>query len=149
MKTLTNPYDPPDCFFGGSRNPVGPKLTFQQAETNPNELICRWTPPSVYSGYGKVLHGGIQSGVFDETMGWTAYHITGLVAITASLNVDFLKPVLVEQEIEVRCRMESSSDSKVTLSAEMKNESGEICSKASGTFYVMEADRFKQIMVQE
>lgn len=144
MKTITNPYDPPECFFGGSLNPIGPRLTFQATETNPNELICQWTPPSVYSGYGKVLHGGIQSGLFDETMGWTAYHLTGLVAITASLHVDFLKPLFVEQQIEVRCRMESVADSRVTLSAEIRDESGAICSKASGTFRVMEPDRFKR-----
>jgi len=103
----------------------------------------------VYSGYGKVLHGGIQSGLFDETMGWTAYHLTGLVAITASLHVDFLKPLFVEQEIEVRCRMESSSDSKVILSGEIRDESGVICSKASGTFCLMEPDRFKRIIGEE
>jgi acyl-coenzyme A thioesterase PaaI-like protein len=103
----------------------------------------------VYAGYGKILHGGIQSGVFDETMGWTAYHLTGLVAITASLQVEFLKPLFVEQKIEVRCRMESSSHSKVVLSAEIRDESGIICSKASGTFAVMEPDRFKRIMGEE
>lgn len=149
MKKIINPYDPPWCFFGGNLNPVGPRLIFQVAETNPDELICRWTPPSVFSGYGNVLHGGIQSGIFDETMGWTAYHRTGLAAITASLSVEFLKPVLVEQEIEVRCRMESRFNSKAALSAEMRNESGEVCSKASGTFQLMEADRLKRVMGQE
>jgi hypothetical protein len=31
---------------------------------------------------GRILHGGIQSGLFDEIMGWTAMHVTKQVGVT-------------------------------------------------------------------
>ncbi|MHB8205623.1 MAG: hotdog fold domain-containing protein [Desulfomonilaceae bacterium] len=46
----------------------------------------------------------------------------------------FLKPVYVEQQIEVRCRIESRNGSRINLTAEIKNSRQEICSKATGTY---------------
>ncbi len=147
MKIIPNPYT--DCFFCGSHNPAGLRLTFQETGTSPNELTCRWRPSSLYVGLGKVLHGGIQSGLFDEIMGWTTFHLTGHQGVTVSLHVDFLKPLFVEQEIEIRCRIESIADSKVNLSGEIKNGEGATCSRASGTYLVMEPDRFKRIVRED
>ena len=143
MRTLPNPYSAAGCFFCGQSNPHGLKLTFQETETEPNELICQWTPPSIYKGFGKVLHGGIQSGLFDEIMGWTTLHLTQTVAVTASLNVNFLKPLYVEQLIEVRCRIQSRDGTRVLLEAEIKNSEGDICSTATGTYVILKRERFE------
>ena len=143
MKTLPNPYSATGCFFCGQSNPQGLKLTFQETETEPNEVVCEWTPSSIYKGFGKVLHGGIQSGLFDEIMGWTTLHLTQTVAVTASLNVTFLKPLYVEQLIEVRCRIHSREGAKVNLEAEIKDSSGAVCTTATGTYVILDRDRFK------
>ncbi len=112
MKTVPNPYRAGGCFFCGPSNPQGLKLTFQETETEPNELVCQWVPASMYKGFGKILHGGIQSGLFDEIMGWTTLHLTQQVAVTSALKVNFLKPLYVEQPIEVRCRIQSREGAK-------------------------------------
>ena len=101
MKKLPNPYGAGECFFCGPNNPIGLKLTFYETETEPKELVCRWTPARVFKGLGKVLHGGIQSGLFDEIMGWTALHRTNEIGVTSNIEVRFLKPLFVDQEIEV------------------------------------------------
>lgn len=142
MKTVPNAYRAEGCFFCGPTNAQGLKLTFQETETEPNELVCQWVPPSMYKGFGKILHGGIQSGLFDEIMGWTTLHLTKQVAVTAKLNVSFLKPLYVEQPIEVRCRIHSQEGAKVNLQAEIKDSRGEICTKATGTYVILERARF-------
>ena len=149
MKTIPNPYGRTDCFFCGSENPAGLKLTFQKTETDPVELICLWTPPSTYTGFGRVLHGGIQSGLFDEIMGWTAMHLTGRLGVTLALQVEFLKPVFVEHQIEVRCRITGEEDSKIHMKAEITNESGIACTRASGTYVLMAQERFRKIVGEE
>ena len=149
MKLIPNPYDLDDCFFCGASNPVGLKLTFYETETQPNELVCKWSPPPVYRGFGKILHGGIQSGLFDEIMGWTTTHLYKQDGVTLELNVRFLKPLFVEQNIELRCRVESQDGDKINLVAEIKDENGVLCSKATGTYLIMGPERFKTLIEKD
>lgn len=142
MKTLDNPYSEGGCFFCSPSNPVGLKLIFQETETEPNELVCRWFAAPPYKGLGRIVHGGIQSGLFDEIMGWTTHYLTRQVGVTSALTVQFLKPLYIEQEIEVRCRIASREGSRVNLAAEIKNSRGDICTTAVGTYVVMDREKF-------
>jgi acyl-coenzyme A thioesterase PaaI-like protein len=149
MRTLPQPYSTGGCFFCGPKNPMGLHLTFQVTETEPNELVCRWVPPAHFRGLGRILHGGIQSGLFDEIMGWAAMHLTGEVGVTSSLQVEFLKPLFTEQEIEIRCRIASRNGSRVNLSGEIKDQNGTFCTKAAGTYVLVSRDRFDTIVGEE
>lgn len=149
MKNIDNPFRNTNCFFCGPFNPAGLKLTFQETETEPNELVCRWVPSLTYKSFGKILHGGIQSGLFDEIMGWTAIHLTGEVGVTSSIRVEFLKPLYVEQEIEVRCRIDSREGAKIHLAAEIKNSKGEICTKSVGTYLLMDLEKFQRVVSED
>lgn len=149
MKLIPNPYDRDDCFFCGASNPVGLRLSFYETETDPHELVCKWSPPPVYRGLGKILHGGIQSGLFDEIMGWTTTHLFKQGGVTLGLNIRFLKPLFVEQDIEVRCRVESQEGDKVNMVAEITNENGVLCSQATGTYLIMNPERFKTLIEKD
>ena len=146
MKEIPNPYQPGTCFFCGADNPIGLKLKFHDTEAEPKELICRVNPSSLYAGYGRILHGGIQSGLFDEIMGWTSFQLTGRLGVTSSLQIDFLKPLYVEQEIEVRCRFTTQEGSKLNFSAEITDPEGTICTKATGSYMIVEAERFNRMI---
>ena len=145
MKLLPNPYRNGECFFCGHANPIGLKLEFYETENEPNELLCKWRPSNLFTGFGKILHGGIQSGLFDEIMGWTTLHFTRQAGVTSNLNVEFLKPLYVGQEIEVRCRVVSTEGSRIGLAAEILNGDGQVCSQATGTYILMEPERFRII----
>lgn len=149
MKTIENPFRNTNCFFCGPLNHAGLKLTFQETETEPNELVCLWNPPATYKSFGRILHGGIQSGLFDEIMGWTAIHLTGQVGVTASIQVEFLRPLYVEQEIEVRCRIDSRNGSRVNLAAEIRNSKDEVCTKAVGAYLLMDLEKFQRIVEED
>ena len=149
MKTISNPLGRGDCFFCGADNPIGLKLTFQETETEPNELVCRWVPPAVFKGFGDVLHGGIQSGMFDEIMGWTTIHLTGQMGVTTSLQIEFLRPVFVNREIEVRCRIDSQDGKNVRLVGELTDRDGTVCSRATGNYFLMDRERFDHLVAAE
>ncbi len=146
MRQLASVYGAGECFFCGPNNPIGLKLTFYETETEPKELVCRWTPTRVFKGLGKVLHGGIQSGLFDEIMGWTALHRTNEIGVTSNIEIRFLKPLFVEQEIEVRCRVDSRDGAKINLAAEIKNSAGDVCTKATGTYVLMSREKFEKLV---
>lgn len=145
MKEIPNPMGRSDCFFCGQDNAIGLKLTFYETEDEPKELVCRWVPPSVYAGFGTILHGGIQSGLFDEIMGWTTIHLLGRVAVTTMLQVNFLKPVRVGRELEVRCRIDSVNSDEVNLKAEIRDASQTVCAEATGTYMMVEVEKFKKL----
>ena len=146
MKKLPSLYGAGECFFCGPNNPIGLKLTFYETETEPKEVVCRWTPARVFKGLGKVLHGGIQSGLFDEIMGWTALHRTNEIGVTSNIEVRFLKPLFVDQEIEVRCRVASRDGAKINLAAEIKNSAGNVCTRATGTYVLMSREKFDKLV---
>ena len=146
MKPLANPYRTSQCFFCGEQNPIGLKLAFHETETEPSEVILRWEASSLFTGFGTILHGGIQSGLFDEIMGWTTFHYTQQMGVTTELLIQFLKPVYVEQEIEVKCRVESREGDKIHLAAELKNQRGQICTTATGTYLLIDRDKFEKLV---
>jgi acyl-coenzyme A thioesterase PaaI-like protein len=149
MKQIPNPYVPRTCFFCGADNPIGLKLIFYETEGEPKELVCRLNPGSLYAGYGKILHGGIQGGLFDEIMGWSSLQLTGELGVTGSLQIEFLKPLYVEQEIEVRCKFTSQEGPKINFSAEITDQDGRICTRATGTYVIVGAEDFKRLVGQE
>ncbi|MGO9567817.1 MAG: PaaI family thioesterase [Desulfomonilaceae bacterium] len=146
MKPIPNPYRTGQCFFCGHDNPIGLKLTFYETETEPREVVLHWKASPTFSGFGKILHGGIQSGLFDEIMGWATVQFTQEAGVTTGLQIQFLKPVYVGQEIEVRCRIESQGGPKIHLAAEIRNEVGEICTRATGTYLLMDGEKFDHLV---
>ncbi len=145
MKPLENPFRQGGCFFCSPENKQGLGLKFFITETEPVELVCLWTPPATYSGFGEILHGGIQSGLFDEIMGWTTAHVTGSFGVTTSLTIDFKRPALVEKPLRVQCRIDSQDGDKIHLSSEIYNAEGNICSRASGIYLIMDPERFQAV----
>ena len=146
MKPIPNPYGAGQCFFCGDLNPIGLKLTFQETQTEPREVVSRWKASPMFAGLGRILHGGIQSGLFDEIMGWATHHLAQQSGVTTALNVQFFRPVYVDQEIEVRCRIESQEGSKIHLVAEIRNESGNVCTRATGTYLLMDQSKFDRLI---
>jgi acyl-coenzyme A thioesterase PaaI-like protein len=142
---LANPYSRNECFFCGPDNPSGLRLEFLRVESEPPELLCRWTPPQRFNGLGRILHGGIQSGLFDEIMGWTAHQFTGQPSVTGELHIEFLGPIYVGEPLEVRCRLVEVQGRHVRLSAEIRGPQGRLGSRALGTYVMVSPKRFADL----
>lgn len=97
-KEIINLYPGRDCLFCGEENPIGLKLKFYLDEET-GEVSTEYLPSRLFVGLGNVLHGGIQAGLFDEIMGWTAHNLTGEMGVTSELRVKFLKPVYLGKQI--------------------------------------------------
>ncbi len=148
MRPIPNPFRTRECFFCGEQNPVGLRLDFFESETDPKEVLLNWHVSPMFKGFGRILHGGIQSGIFDEIMGWATIHFTRQVGVTTELCVRFLRPVYVNEDLEARCRIASRSGDKVYLEAEI-SQAGEIRTSASGTYLLLERERFDRLISQE
>ncbi len=144
-KEIPNPYPEQECFFCGEKNPVGLKLRFYlNKETG--EVTTEYSASRLFMGLGNILHGGIQSGLFDEIMGWTAHTLTGQMGVTSELNIQFLKPAYLGTKLMVSCHIISRQDLKVHLGATIETADGTVCTQATGTYYLLPQDKFDQLI---
>jgi uncharacterized protein (TIGR00369 family) len=144
-KEIANLYADQGCLFCGEKNPIGLKLKFYLDEET-EEVSTEYLPSKPFGGLGNILHGGIQTGLFDEIMGWTAHSLTGEMGVTSELGVKFLKPVYLGKRIKVYCRLTSRSGPEVHLEARIETPDGTVCSVATGTYYLLPQVRFQKLI---
>ncbi len=100
----------------------------------------------LYEGGPGVIHGGVLSTIFDEVMG-TAAILMGGVLVTAHLQIDYARPVLLDTELVVPGRVDAVAGRKVYASAEVYDaadhdpatgEGGQVLASARALFIVID-----------
>lgn len=94
-----------ECFICGPENPIGVKAVFDLDEQM-RAAVTTVTLSGRYQGWHGVVHGGIISALLDEAAIYSC-RPESLHAVTAGLNVRFLRPVPVETEVQIRAEMKS------------------------------------------
>ena len=129
-----------ECFACGAENPFGLQMTF---ESNGTQLRSRLTVSPRFRGWSNLVHGGILSTILDETMGWTAIHLTQRLILTKGMNVAFIKPVRINTPLSILGFIkERSSDRKALMVAEIRDEEGTLCASAQGDFVLFTMEEF-------
>jgi uncharacterized protein (TIGR00369 family) len=123
------------CFGCGGANGLGMKLTFVQDNVN-RRIVGKFILGEAYQGGGGMGHGGIIATLLDEAMGKVC-RFREVRAVTAELNVQYLKPVRVDQEIIVEGFETEVKGRNLFLAAEIRNGAGEILAKGTGRFVVI------------
>ena len=123
------------CFGCGGDNSGGMKLTFEQDNTN-RKIVGRFVLGERYQGGGGFAHGGIIATLLDEAMGKVC-RFREARAVTAELNVEYLKPVSVDKEIVVEGRETEQQGRNLFIAGEIRNEAGEILARGRARFVVI------------
>ena len=130
MKLEPNPTNA--CFGCGGANARGMQLAFEQDDA----ARCirgtfRMAPE--YAGAGGFLHGGIIATLLDEAMGKVS-RFRGVRAVTAELNIEYLRPVPVEQEIVVEGREVGAQGRNYHRTGEIRNAKGDVLARGRARF---------------
>lgn len=123
------------CFGCGADNPGGMKLTFEQ-DHDARKIIGRVRLGPEYQGSNLFLHGGIIAVLFDEAMG-KVNRFHNVRAVTAELNVEYLRPVPVDEEIIVEAEEVSREGRNLFHRGEIRNVAGKILARGKGRFVVV------------
>lgn len=143
---IQSPYTDNNCFFCGSDNNEGLKLSFYW-DSIKKEAHTEYVPAHHFVGQGNILHGGIQTGLLDEIMGWTSYIVSEKMAVTTDLNIRFLQPLYLSKEkIQVTCHVISRNDPRVKMEASLLNAKGEVCTTATGTFHILPTQKYNDLI---
>lgn len=122
------------CFVCGLKNRFGIQAHFYI--TKENELIAVFTPSEEHQSYPGRLHGGIASAILDETIGRAILnkYETEVWGVTIELNVNYKKPVPLNEELKVIGRITSENSRFFEGTGEIVLSSGEIAVTASGKY---------------
>lgn len=128
--------------FAGKRGPEGKVIrgffdaTYERTgeRTTVATLPVRW---EMYNGIG-LIHGGVIATFIDNAMGMTVYlcHPHELFRqVTVNLNVHYLKGAKGKRLVAETTLIQAGKSIAV-LESDVKNEEGDIVTKATGTFRV-------------
>jgi uncharacterized protein (TIGR00369 family) len=123
------------CFGCGGANARGMQLTFEQ-DDNAQRIRGNFKLGAEYQGGPGFIHGGIIATVLDEVMG-KVNRFRGVHAVTAELNVEYLKPVKVDEDLIVEGHEVEKSGRNVILAGEIRNQSGQVLARGRGRFVII------------
>ncbi len=130
------------CWGCGPKNEAGLHLKSYPNEDG-NKCICKFNPDNKYTGgVPNNIFGGMIAVIFDchgtASAAWFAHNNKGLELtedtvigrfITARLEIDFKKPLPVNEEVTVTSIVEEIGERKVIVNMEME-AAGELRAKA-------------------
>lgn len=129
---------PGHCFGCGPLNERGLQIkSFWAGE----DVVCAWRAQPHHIGHPGILYGGMIASIVDCHCIWTAcahaYRVAKLEMdetprfkyVTASLNVNFRKPVPIDSAVELRARVVEFGERKALVRCSVTC-SGVVCAEA-------------------
>jgi len=123
------------CFGCGGSADGGMRLTFEQDNLN-RRIVGRFVMGERYQGGGGMLHGGIIAMLLDEAMGKVC-RFREARAVTAEMTIDYLKPILVDQEIVVEAFETAQRGRSLFHMGEIRDLDGVVLARGRARFVVV------------
>jgi len=133
MSTPAKPRAPGNyCFGCGANNSGGMHLKFSVEGSAP---VVRGALrlPARYQGSRKVMHGGIVALLMDEAMG-KFNRVEEIIAPTAELSVEYLRPVPTGRKILVEARRIRQEGRNYWRECTIVDEGGRLLARGRGRF---------------
>jgi uncharacterized protein (TIGR00369 family) len=128
------------CMVCGTRSGSSPLVTpFQVIDDGVVGARVRFDDR--HQGAPHYAHGGAVAAALDDACGYVGYLVVRMF-VTARLEVDYRRPVLLGTEYELRAWCERVEGRKVYLAAELL-EGEQPIAEAKGLFIVVEIDHFR------
>ncbi len=134
----------PRCFCCGPENPTGLKLRF--IKDSDTSVSTTFTPPDDWTGWGRIMHGGFQSLLLDETTSWAAFGALGERSfVTRQITVRFLQPVHVGQPLTIIGRVTEDRGRTVLVHGEIRSAAGEVLTEADSVLFRLDEQAMRAV----
>lgn len=134
----TLPPHAPRCFGCGTENPCGLRL---EAWRDADDVRARVTFGAHHSGAPAFAHGGAVATAIDDTLGFLLY-VIGEPAVTAKLEVNYRKPVLIEHAYTLHARTTGRAGRKIHTAVEMRDSDDAVVADGIGLFVTVGLEHF-------
>lgn len=102
-----------------------------------NSMVARVRLRGRFMGPPGHAHGGVIATVLDEAMG-KVMKIHNVIALTSRMEVQFLKPVPLQQTLIAEGHPKSHRGRRYWTVAEIRNEKGEVLARSKGLFVAID-----------
>lgn len=123
------------CFGCGGANPRGLRLVFDLDRAH-RRVQGKFQLPREYGGAAGMLHGGIIALLLDEAMG-KLNRLHDAHAVTAELDIRYLRPVPTEAEICVEAEEVARNGRSLEHRGEIRDPSGAVLARARARFVIV------------
>jgi len=130
------------CFGCGTANSAGMQLPFLRDEAQ-RKVTGQFRLDERYQGAPGIAHGGIVALVLDEALSKVS-KFYGASAVTAELNVEYLRPVRLGEELHVEASNDRVDGKQLYHSGEIRDAMGRVLARAKARFVAINAERFLQ-----
>ncbi|MFC2100687.1 PaaI family thioesterase [Bacteroidota bacterium] len=145
MRKLNNPYSKYSnhyCFACSHSNLSGLKLDFYEEG---EEIVSFWFPEKQFQGYHNILHGGIQATLIDEIASWVVQIKAKTAGVTASLQVNYRKPVYMDKDtVTVRATLKSHNKKIAVVSVRLFDSEEVLCTEGEVKYFLFSENLAKE-----
>lgn len=132
------PSHAPKCFGCGTENPCGLGL---HAWREGDEVRGHVTFAPHHAGAPGFAHGGAVATALDDCLGFLLY-VIGQPAVTAKLEVNYRRPVLVNTEYTLHTALLGREGKKLFTSIDMRDGNGDVVADGKGLFVTVSLEHF-------
>ncbi|MHA1398672.1 MAG: PaaI family thioesterase [Candidatus Heimdallarchaeaceae archaeon] len=131
------------CFGCGKDNPVGAKLEFYKISED--QVETEFLVPLEWSGWGKIVHGGLQAVILDEISAWTMISMLQVYGVTIKTTIEFLKPLYVQEKLKGVSRIIKKEEKNIWVESKLFNKNEELCTKSIFIFRMLDLEKIKKM----
>jgi len=135
------------CFGCGSDNPSSMRLKFTYDKKN-GRVICRLRLAPQFAGLPGYGHGGIIATVLDEAMA-KLNKLHGVTAVTGHLAVDYLRPVPLDEPLQIVAWEVDVKGRRRFREGEIVNKRGKVLASGTGVFITINPQKMFAKSVNE
>jgi len=132
------------CLGCGPANPHGHHL---EVHRDGERVVAAHTFDDRHVGAPGIAHGGAVATVFDDLFGFLLFTI-GELAVTRSLNVDYVAPVRLGTAYTVTASLDRSEGRRLYVSAHLRRPDGTEIATATALFMTVTIDHFVRALEQ-
>lgn len=133
------PQHQPECYACGSDNPSSLPLRFRESG---DRVVTEVTFGPTQTGAPGFAHGGSIAAMLDDTIGTLLLARLEQAGVTAKLEIDYIRPVVLGVPLRIESWIERVEGRKVWTVAELRDSEDEVYSVAHGLFVLVGADHF-------
>lgn len=127
------------CYGCGRENPRGLHLVKQIVG---EQAVMELTVEKDHCGFPGILHGGITFTMVDEVMCYAILE-RGLVAVTSSVNIEYIRPGRLGRTIQVSGWVERIGETMIDgASSVVDLETGKCLANATGVYKIVDMKRY-------
>lgn len=136
------------CFVCGVKNVAGVQVAFYETCNHDGtpEILARFTARDIHQGYPGRLHGGVATGILDETIGRAVNIGAGDQAarfwgVTVEITMRFQQPVPLNVALTARGRITKDNRRLFEGTGELYLPDGAVAVSAVGKYLKMTLDK--------